>query len=234
MDTYKYTAKDCDIKWTIKIHNYLAGLFARKDLLKEFCEMNGIDYKPIPNKKYKTPSQYLFSHDEIKYLSGIRDKIILVFYEDYKDKQIQLLQAAQNAKKNIKVQDDILESDQRELIRHKDSLKSAKDPQAKITLQNIVETTKTKIKNGRIQLENLLQEQKQYEIQQKANTENWAKQIDIRENVFNIRKDRFDKNASRRISKYLNYTKVHSKPVEYSDSVKHIIKGEIHDEKKSK
>lgn len=232
MEDCKYTAKDCNIKLYIKIHNYLAGVFARKDLLKEFCENNGIDYKPIKDRKYKTPSQYIFSHSEAKYLSGIRDKIILVFYEEYKNKQIGLLQASRDIEKDINVEEDILEAAKEELSKHRNSLKSAKDPQIKITLQNLIETTKTKIENGKIQLANKIQEGKEYELLYKTNIEDWCKQVDIIDNVYSIQKSRFDKSASRKISKYLNYTKVYSEVSDYSDSVKQIIKGEINETEK--
>lgn len=227
-----YTAKDCDIKLHIKIHNYFAGLFSRKDLLKEFCENNGIDYKPIVGQKYKTPSEYLFSHREIKYLAGIRDKIILAFHEEYKKEQINILQAQREAQSDIAVQKEILEANKEELAKHRNELRSAKDPLTRITLQNKIETEKTKIENGKIQLANREQELKEYNVSFKNNMDNWNKQIDIINNAFEMQKSLFDKNASRKISKYLNYTKVHSNYEDYSDSVKQIIQGEIYEKEK--
>ena len=231
MEDYKYTAKDFEIKWTVKLHNYFAGLFARKDLLREFCINNGIDYKPKANQKYAVPAEYIFSHSEIKYLSGIRDKIILAYYEDYKNKQLDIVQEIQKTNSDIKVENEILETEKATLTKYKNSLKNTKDPQARITLQNLVEVTKTKIDNEKIQLAEKEQNLENYKSINISNIENWQKQIDIVDNIFEIQKACFDKNISKKIAKYLNYTKVHSNIGEYGDSVKKILKGGVYDEK---
>ena len=225
MDDNKYNVDVVDIRWTVKIHSFIVGFFARNDLLKEFCENNGIDYKPIKDKKYVLPSEYLFSHSELKYFGDVRDKLILAFYEDYKKKQIDIIQNIQKTESDISIQEEIINNDKEELNKFQTELKSAKDPQARITLQNSIEVAKTKIKNGKIQLNRYEQTIKDCNIVKAENLSNWKKQIDIIDNAFNIERANFDKNASKKIRKYLNYTKVHSKIADYSNSVKQIIDG---------
>lgn len=230
MDNNKYAANVVNISWTIRVHSAIVGFFARKDLLKEFCLNNGIDYKPLKDKKYVLPSDYLFSHSELKHFGNARDKLILAFHDDYKKKQVNIMQNIQQAESSIAIQKEIIDNDKEELGKIQAQLKGAKDPQARITLQNLVEVTKTKIKNGKIQLSEYEQIIKDSNIIRMANLSNWKKQIDIINNAFNAERAIFDRNASKRIRKYLNYTKVHSELADYSNSVKQIVEGSL-DEK---
>ena len=61
-----FVAKDYEIRNSVKLHSYFMGVFGRKDLMKEFCRHNGIDYKLRKDRKYHLPSKYLVEHAELE------------------------------------------------------------------------------------------------------------------------------------------------------------------------
>lgn len=229
MEEYTFTAKDFDVSLYVRLHNFFAGFFSRKDLLKEFCAKNAIDYKPKKDKKYKLPDSYLIEHGELKYLAGVRDKIILAFYEHYKKTQDANLQESKRLSGEIDNLKDIIDDYKIKLTTRKKQLASTKDPLERIHLQDAIGGLETSITNDKNNLATLETEYEAHHNLQKSNLKSWEKQIDIVNNIFSIRKEIFNRNIGRKVVKRLNFTKFYSKYQDYSDSVKQILKGEFNE-----
>lgn len=229
MEDYKYIAKDFDISLYVRMRNFLVGFFGRRDLLKDFCTQNAIDYKPKRNKKYKLPENYLIKHGELKYLSGIRDKIILGFYEHYKDAQDNNAKECQRLSAEIANLEGIISDYKIRLASYKKKLSSLKAPLERIHFQDIIGGLETSIANEKTNLVNLEASYNERRTDIRNNTMNWEKQIDIVDNIFATRKEAFNRNIGRKITKYLNFTHFKSEYQPYSDSVKMIIKGEVNE-----
>ena len=227
MSNHNFIATDYTPGTYMIIHNYVAGLFARKDVLKDFCSKSGIEYKPKPGHKYVVPSEYLLEHTEIKYLSGLRDKKILIFYEDYLKQQTGILREQKTIRGEAEVQDQIIEAASKDFAKKETSLKDAKDPQARITLQNLTELARTKVNNAKLAKTELETKLAECDTMIAANFKNWEKQVDIINKAFDIRRSRFEKNASKRLMRILNYTGTYSKLDDYAESVSKIVKGDF-------
>ena len=229
MEEYTFIAKDFEVSLYVRFHNFIAGFFDRKDLLKEFCTKNAIDYKPQKDKKYKLPDSYLIEHGELKYLAGVRDKIILSFYERYKAAQDLNFQESKRLDAEIDNIKDIIEDYKIKLATRKKQLASTKDPLERIHLQDAIGGLETSILNEKSNLASLESDLEQHRNLIKSNIKSWEKQIDIVNNIFAIRKEVFNRNLSRKVVKYLNFTKFYSRYQDYSDSVKQILKGEFNE-----
>lgn len=227
MEDYTYIAKDFDINLYVRLHNYFIGLFGREDLLKDFCTKNDIDYRPKKDHKYKMPDSYLIKHGELKYLSGIRDKIILSFYEKYKKLQDENQQECQRLEGEVKNLKEIIESNKSKLSSCKKKLSVTNNSLMRVHLQDQIGGLETSIENEKSDLIELETTVKNHKATIDNNIANWNKQIDIINNIFAIRKEVFNRNISRRIAKELNYTNCISEFLDYSDSVKPILKGEF-------
>lgn len=232
MEDYKYIAKNYNTGFFVRIHNYFAGLFARRDLLKEFCTNNGIEYKPQRGKKHVLPASYVFFHGELKYLGNIRDKALLSYYEEYMNDQLALERIIHQNKSDLELEKNILEHNTGTHVSIQNRLKNEQDPLRRITLQHQREMAKTKIENNKIRISELKQNIEDAEKIQDANRKNWLKQVAIIDGAFDIRRDRFSRNASKHIRKYLNYTDVHPEIIDHNDSVKGILKGEINEKQR--
>ena len=229
MEEYKYIAKDFDISLYVRLRNFLVGFFGRRDLLKDFCTQNAIDYKPKRNKKYKLPENYLIKHGELKYLSGVRDKIILAFYERYKEAQDNNTKECQRLSSEMANLEEIISDYKNRLATSKKKLTPLKDPLERLHLQDIIGGLETSIINEKTNLANLEASYNEHRANFHNNIMNWEKQIDMVNNIFATRKDTFNRNIGRRITKYLNFTHFKSEYQPYSDSVKAIIKGEVNE-----
>ena len=225
MDNYKYIVKNLDLSSRIKLHNYFSGRFGRKDLLKDFCAKNGIDYKPIKGHKYKLPEVFLIHHGELKYLGDIRDKVILANYERYLIIQKDNVREVQSLLGSIKNQKEIIEDHKERLTTRKRQLANVKDPLERIHLQSTVAELATSIANESDELTRLESNLNEHYSILNENTSNWIKQIEIINSAFAIRKEKFNRNISRKIIKELNFTHCISEFPDYSDSVKAILKG---------
>lgn len=229
MEEYTFTAKDFEVSLYVRLHNFLAGFFSRKDLLKEFCTKNAIDYKPIKDKKYKLPDSYLIDHGELEYLAGVRDKIILSFYEHYKKYQDSNYQETKRLAAEIDNLKDIIEDYKNKLTARKKQLAATKEPLERIHLQDAIGGLETSILNDKNNLATLDSELEKHRNLIKSNLKSWEKQVDIINNIFSIRKEVFNRNIGRKVVKRLNFTKFYSKYQDYSESVKQILKGEFNE-----
>ena len=229
MEEFTYIAKDFETSLYVRIHNFLVGFFSRKDTLKDFCTQNTIDYKPIKDKKYKLPESYLIKHSELKFLSGVRDKIILSFYEHYKEAQDKNVQECQRLISEINNLNDIINDYKERLATRKKQLTAMKDPLERLHLQDAIGGLETSITNEKTNLAELKNKLEEHRTLINSNTMNWEKQIDIINSIFTIRKEVFNRNVGRRIVKYLNFTHFKSEYQPYSDSVKAILKGEFNE-----
>lgn len=233
MADHKFIAQNKDVNILVKLHNYVASLFGRKDVLKDFCVKSGIDYKPIKNKKYNLPStQYVIEHDELTYLGDIRDKSILALYEKYVDCQLETEKECRAIKNNCKIQEEIVQSAKDEKQRLENKKKSATKPIMKVKLADSIGVIKTKIIN---ETRDLTELENQYDAEAtilETNRKNWLKQLEIIDTLFQLRKERFDKSISKKIRKHLGFTNCHSYLPDYNDSVKATLKGEYHEKEK--
>ena len=224
-----FSAKDYEIGFRVKIHNYFAGRFGRKDLFRGFCEKNGIDRKKLNERKLCLPENYLIEHKEISYLSGIRDKLILSFYDDYRDAQKETIDSQNQLKQKIDDQDNVLEVCKDRLARNRMLLKRAKTPIDQIHYENVVETLKTRIKNEKREKAYYASELKKAELQYTTNIRNWDKQISIIEKLLKYRCKSFEKNISKIVRKRLGFTDFYSCLDDHSNDVKRILKGELYE-----
>ena len=225
-----FVARDYELSNRIKFHNYVVGKFGRKDLLRKFCADNGIDYKKNgKNYKYCFPERYLIEHRELNYLSGIRDKLILSFYDDYRDAQNDNLGLQEQLKHEIDSQDNLIEVCKTRLARSRALQKRAKTPIDQIHYENVIESLKTRIKNERIEKNRLQNRLKMEESQFRNNIRNWNKQIDVIEMVLDYSRKGFEKNISKKIRKRFDFTDFYSSFDDYSDEVKKVLKGELHE-----
>ena len=228
-----FVAKDYEIRYSVKLHNYFKGVLGRKDLMREFCQHNGIDYKQRKDRKYHLPSKYFVEHAELEYLSGIRDKLILSFYDDYCDEQFDNIGQQSLIREKIDLQLAIINDEKMNLQRYRNKLKQAKTAIDIIHFENIIESTKTRIaneKNRKIEFEaELMNKKKEY----RTNIDNWHKQISILESIFEVQRYSFEKNVSKIVRMKLNYTDFYSRLRDYSDDVRKIITGEIYEKEKA-
>ncbi len=223
-----FVARDYDVSIWVKLHNYSVGRSGRKDLLRKFCADNGIDYRPKQGHKYHLPENYLIEHKELDYLSDIRDKLILNFYDDYRDAQNDNLTKQNSYKSRIESQNKIIEDCKARLKKNQGFLRRVKTPIDQIHYENVVASIKTRIQNEK-QDKNMLENSlSALETEFKANLQNWNKQVEIIEKLLNIRCKNFEKNISKQIRKKLNFADFHSQFNEYSDEVKKILKGELY------
>ena len=228
-----FTAKDFVIRKRVRIHSYFAGISGRKDLLREFCRRNGIDFKPRANYKYHLPKEYLIEHEEFTYLSGVRDKLILSFYDDYRNKQLDNMDQQTIVREKIDKQKDILEEDKCNLQKYRAELKKAKTAINKIHFENMIESTKTKISNERSLKTEYKNELLHLEKQYLNSTDNWHKQLIVLNNIFDLQRRSFEKNVSKKVREKLNYTDFRSQLYDYNEDVKKILKGEIYEKKEA-
>lgn len=224
-----FVAKDYEMSVWVKMHNYFAGRFGRKDLLRKFCADNGIDYKPKKNHKYCLPEKYLIEHKELNYLSGIRDKLILSFYDDYRDVQNNNLNEQSELRNKIDSQSEIIETCKMRLKKNQGLLRKAKTPIDQIHYESIVASIKTRIQNEKQNKRFLEDDLKKMESEFKMNIQNWNKQIGIIEKLLKFRCKNFEKNISKLVRKELNFTEFYSCFDDYSDEVKKVLKGELYE-----
>lgn len=227
MEKNKFTVKrDLEISFVVKIHNYVAGLLGRKDLLRGFCAKSGIDYKPKVGHKYVLPDSFLIEHDELKYLGNIRDKDILGFYVEYKNCQFEIGKQIGETRGDIAIQDERIEMTRNKLKKLQGSVTGARDPQLKIKLQNDVGLAKTALNNEKAEGERLTARLDGLEAELVNNQKNWRKQVEMIDSLFEQQKGRFVRSISKKVRVLLNFTDFKSELPAYSDSVKQIIEGE--------
>lgn len=224
-----FIARDYDASIRLKLHSYFAAKFGRKDFLRSFCTSNSIDYNPRSDRRYILPEQYLIEHAEIKYLSDVRDKLILSFYDDYKKEQKDNIVARANIANHIETQDAILNVCKSRLAKNQALLKKAKTSIDQIHYEHMVESIKTKMKNERKYKNELKYESKQLEAQFAGSIQNWNKQIEIIEKMFDHRLAIFEKNISKLVRKKFNYADFYACYGDYSDEVKKVLKGELYE-----
>lgn len=222
-----FVAKDYDSSFGVKLHNYFAARFGRKDLLREFCANNGIDYKPKRGRKYCLPEKYLIEHKEISYLSGVRDKLILSFYDDYRDAQRINTNEQKDLKARIDTENAIIEQ-LKDTLQSKQKL-SFKESIDKLHHKSVVSSLKAKIQNEKREkamLENRLSVK---EAEYKDNLQNWNKQIEIIQKMLEMRRKSFEKQISKKVTAKLNYTGFYSVFDEYPDEVKKVLNGGLYE-----
>lgn len=228
-----FVARNYEFSNYVKLHNYLAGLLGRKDFLREFCSRNGIDYKPIEGKKYVMPANYLIEHRELRFLNGIRNKVIASFYDDYEDIQLTNLKAQRENTEEIERQKEIIQEAKNQCDYYRAKLTEAKRKKNSISIihfQSMLSSQKVKIKNEKNHLLPLEAEKKNLERKYVLNCENWKKQLELLDDSFNDRKMRFEKNVSKRVREHLNYTEFYSELGDYSESVKTVLEGKVRHE----
>lgn len=224
-----FIAKDYEASIRIRMHSYFAGKFGRKDLLRKFCTANGIEHKIEYGRKYCLPEKYLIEHKEINYLSGVRDKLILSFYDDYRDEQNKNINLQEQLKKKIDEQASIIETCKARLANNRKLLGRTKTPIDQIHYENVVESLKTRIQNEKQDKARLEYELKNIKSQFKTNLQNWNKQVEIIERLLDFRRKNFEKNISKLIRKKLNFAEFYSRFDDYSDEVKKILKGDLYE-----
>ncbi len=225
-----FVARDYEFSNYVKLHNYFAGLFGRKDFLRVFCSRNGIDYKPVKGKRYVMPANYLIEHRELNFLNGVRNKIVASFYDDYEDIQLMNLKAHREKVEEIKQQNEIVQEAKNQNDYYRAKLTEAKRKKNSISIihfQSMLSSQKVKIKNEKNRLPALEAEKKDLEKKYVLNCENWKKQLEVLDNSFNDRKMRFEKNISKHVRDRLNYTEFYSELGDYSESVKTILEGKV-------
>ena len=115
------------------------------------------------------------------------------------------------------------------LARSRALQKRAKTPIDQIHYENVIESLKTRIKNERIEKNRLQNRLKMEESQFRNNIRNWNKQIDVIEMVLDYSRKGFEKNISKKIRKRFDFTDFYSSFDDYSDEVKKVLKGELHE-----
>ena len=224
-----FVAKDYEIKLWIRLHSYLAGRFSRKDFLRKFCTENGLDYKLKKGHKYCLPEKYLIEDKEISFLSGIRDKLILSFYDDYCEAQNKNLSQQEKIKEDIEIQKGVIETCRKRLLKNQALSKNAKAPIDQIHFSNVVSNLKTRLRNEKQSKAYLDDELKRMELQRKANRRNWNKQVSIIEKLLDYRRKVFEKNISKLVRKKYKFSEFYSCFDGYSVEAKKAIEGELYE-----
>jgi predicted RNase H-like nuclease (RuvC/YqgF family) len=168
----------------------------------------------------------------LKFISGVRDKSILSIYDTYKDYQIETSKKINEVIGKIDNQEDYIESIKEKYSSTKQKLSRERNPQGKLKFQKDKDYLESKIANEKSALTELKQELSALEKTKQANIGNWIKQIEIVDGIFELRKDAFEKNLTKRIRRTLNYADFICLIPEHSESVKKIMKGEYDVEEK--
>lgn len=224
-----YNVKVFNLSAYIRTHNFMSGFFGRKDLLKDFCTKNGIDYKPKRDHKYKLPESFMIRHGELKFLSNIRDETILSLYERYKKTQKDNEIEWKHIKEKIKNQEEIIADQKERLTTRKRQFSATKDPMERIFLSDTIASLTTNIANQNSDLADLEKELDECQSAIASNMANWKKQISVIEGIFNVRKDAFNRNIGKKITRSLNFTHFISEYEPYSDGVKAILNGDYNE-----
>lgn len=224
-----FVARDYDVSLRVKIHSYFAAVFGRKDLLRKFCSDSGVDPKSTQGHKYCLPEKYMIAHREISYLSDVRDKLILNFYDDYRNAQRNNLSEQESLRIKVENQSDIIEQLKLRLQKNQRALKSAKMSIDIIAFQSAVASMKARIQNEKNEKKALEKRLNAKKVEYNVNARNWSSQVNILEKALDRRRKAFEKNISKYIRRDLNYVDFCSIFDEYPKEVKKVLDGGLYE-----
>ena len=225
MEEKVFVAEDIEFSFLVRVHDFFAAIFRRKDTLKTFCRDLKIDY-PIPtnfNPNSKAfPDKYLIRADEIEYLGKNRDKITLAVYESYKQCQEKTTSDLVNEKKNLETETSVLAQEKERTTDLRKRLKDAKSALEKLTLDADIVESETRVKNTRLNITSIETEIEKDQLLLVENQKSWKNQVSQIDAAFDTQAKKYTLSATKKIRKKLNYTKFHHQIPEKSDDVKEI------------
>ena len=225
VDRLKFTARNIEFKFWIKLRAFFVGFFGRGAALRVFCQKNKIDYPVVYGKHYALPDKYQIEHSEIVHIAKIRDRIIQGLFEGYKKVQESIDEEIKNIEAEIKNDFNVLENEKKQLEEHKKTKASTKNPQLLLSVNSWISTSKTAIQNlendinSKKALCNILKETKV------NNIESWKQQIDIVCAAEDVQNHDFVLNLTRKITKTIGFKEFSYIEVDFSNSVKKIKDG---------